>query len=633
MRIWSLARAVLSVSLTTFTIACGGGGTSNTPPPSSGGGGGTTPPPASVSVSVDPASASVIITQTQQFKATVTGATDTTVTWTVNGIAGGDANVGTITSDGIYTAPAKVPSTAQFKVTATSKADTTKTADSGMTVLPYTGVLTYHTNNARDGQNLTEKILTQSNVNSTQFGKLFTYPVDGMVFAQPLYVSHVSIGGNIHNVVYIVTEHDTVSAFDADKSGAALWSKSFIDATQNITTIPSTDLNTPVKPEIGITSTPVIDGNTGTMYVVAGTKENGAHMHRLHALDIATGAEKFGGPVQIAGTFAGTGDGNVGGQITFQSILQLQRSALLLSNGVIYIAFASHNDLGAYHGWVMGYDASSLQQKYIWNTTPNGNKGGIWMAGCGPSADSNGNIYVVIGNGSFSANTGGKNYGDSVVKLTPGASSLTVADYFTPYNQADLVTGDIDLGSSGFVLLADQPSGKTHIGVTAGKGGTIYLINRDDMGKFNDADDSQIVQAIPNALGTTANGRNLSTAVLWQDNTFYTGRNDFAKQYKVSNGALVTPPFQQATHQYGFSATSAMSADGTNNGILWTIEGGANVLHAYDATNISTELYNTTQAGTRDSVGNTIRFNVPMVAGGKVYVAGDVQVTVLGLLP
>ena len=229
------------------------------------------------------------------------------------GIAGGDSNVGTITSAGIYTAPSQVPPTAQFKVTATSKADTTKTADSSLTVAPYSGVLTYHTNNARDGENLNEKILSPANVNSTQFGKLFAYAVDGMVYAQPLYVSHVSINGSFHNVVYVVTQHDTVSAFDADSSGAALWTKSFINPTQGITSIPSSDLNTPITPEIGMTSTPVIDGNTGTMYVLAATKENGTHTHRLHALDIVTGAEKFGGPVPIQGSVAGTAADNVAG--------------------------------------------------------------------------------------------------------------------------------------------------------------------------------------------------------------------------------------------------------------------------------------------------------------------------------
>jgi hypothetical protein len=422
-------------------------------------------------------------------------------------------------------------------------------------------------------------------------------------------------------------------AFDADTHSAPLWSVNFLDATVGITPIPSSDLSTPVKPEVGITGTPVIDGNTGTMYVVAGTKENGAHVHRLHALDITTGAKKFGGPIVIQGTVPGTGEGSVNGQIAFQSQVQLQRSALLLSQGIVYIAWASHNDLGPYHGWVMGYDATTLQQKFIWNATPNGNKGGIWQAGCGLSTDSSGNVYAVVGNGSFDANTGGTNYGDSVVKLTLGSSGLTVSDYFTPFNQADLASGDVDLGSSGLVVFPDQSGSVTHLGVTAGKEGRIYLMNLDNMGKFNAIDDSQVVQSLPQALGTTANGRNLSTAVLWQDNVFYSGGHDFTKQFKLTNGLLTTTPVQQTTHQFGFSIANALSADGNTKGILWTVEGGANVLHAYDATNISTELYNSAQAGDRDSFGLGVPFAVPVIANGKVYIGGQSQLTVYGLLP
>ncbi|HEY1262688.1 MAG TPA: hypothetical protein VGF06_04140 [Terriglobales bacterium] len=620
--VWCVPVATLCM----LAVGCGGGHNGQ------GGQGGTPPPPAgSVTVSVDPASASVIITQTQQFTATVQNASDTTVKWSVNGVAGGNSTVGTISSSGLYTAPVLVPDPGQFNVTATSNADASKSANSSLTVSPYSGVLTYHGDNARDGENLNENTLAPSNVNSTEFGKLFAYAVDGQVFAQPLYVSHVEIAGKgAHNVVYVVTEHDTVDAFDADSGGGApLWSVSFIKPAQGITTIPSSDLDTPVQPEIGITSTPVIDPNTGTLYVLAGTKESGSHVHRLHALDLATGAEKFGGPVIIQGSVSGTGTGSAGGQIVFTSSLQLQRSALLLSNGTVYVAFASHNDIGNYHGWIMGYDAATLQQKSIWNSTPTGNRGGIWQAGCGLSADSAGNLYVVIGNGSFNANSGGNNYGDSVVRFT---ADLAVSDYFTPFNQADLASGDVDLGSSGLVVFPDQSGTVKHLGVTAGKEGRIYLLNLDDMGKFNATNDSQAVESLPQALGTTANGRNLSTAVLWQGNVFYTGRNDFAKQFKLNNGLLSTTPVQQATKQFGFSAASALSADGSANGILWTIEGGANILHAYDAANISTELYNTTQAGSRDSFGTGVRFSVPLIANGKVYIPGQTQLTVYGLL-
>ena len=624
-----LLSSVLFLSLTLFFVSCGGrqadfgGQTSGgTPPPP--------PPTPAVSVSVAPDSASVIITQMQQFTATVSNATDASVTWSVNGVVGGDATVGTISDSGLYTAPTKVPATAKFNVTATSKADSSKSFDSVMTVVPYSGVLTYHNNNLRDGQNLNEKTLSPSNVNSTQFGKLFTYDVDGRLYAQPLYVFHVAIPSQgFHNVIYLVTEHDSVMAFDADNHAAALWTVSFLDATKAITPIPSTDLNTPVKPEVGITGTPVIDGSTGTMYLVAGTKENGAHVHRLHALDITTGAEKFGAPVVIQGTVSGTGEGSVSGQIAFQSQIQLQRSALLLSRGIVYIAWASHNDLGPYHGWVMGYDAGTLQQKSIWNTTPTGNKGGIWQAGCGLSADSSGNIYAVIGNGSFNANTGGTNYGDSVVKLTP---DLKVSDYFTPFNQADLASGDVDLGSSGLVIFPEQIGTVTHLGVTAGKEGRIYLMDLDNMGKFNVVDDSQVVQSLPQALGTTTNGRNLSTAVLWQDNVFYSGGHDFTKQFKLINGLLSTTPVQQTTHQFGFSIANALSADGNAKGILWTVEGGANVLHAYDATNISAEIYNSTLAGDRDSLAIGLPFTVPVITNGKVYIGGQSQLTIYGLL-
>jgi hypothetical protein len=491
-------------------------------------------------------------------------------------------------------------------------------------------VLTYHTNNSRDGQNLNETTLTLTNVNSTQFGKVFAFTVDGLVLAQPLYVSNVTIANQgSHNVAYVVTEHDSVYAFDADgKSTTPLWQVSLI--TSGATTIPSTDVDTPIKTEIGITSTPVIDGSTGTMYVLAGTKENGTHVHRLHALDITSGAEKFGGPVVIQGTVAGTGGGSSGGQIAFDASIHLQRAALLLSKGVVYIAWASHNDVGPFHGWIMGYDAATLHQTAIWNASPDGIQGGIWMSGAGPSADADGNIYVVTGNGTFNVNNGGSSYGDSVVKLSP---MLTVLDYLTPFNQDALNTGDIDLGSTAFVLFPDQTGAITHLGVTAGKEGRIYLINRDNMGKFNPTDDSQAVQALPEALGTTANGRNLSTAVFWNNSVFYTGRNDFAKAFTLSNGLLSTTPSSLATHQFGFSNASALSANGTTNAILWTVEGGANVLHAYDATNLANEIYNSMQAGTRDSFGTGTSFTVPLIANGRVYVAGTGKVTAYGLLP
>ena len=502
----------------------------------------------------------------------------------------------------------------------------------------YSGVLTYHNDNARTGQNLRETILTLSNVNQTKFGKLISIPIDGQVYAQPLFVSSVMISGSSHNVAYVATEHDTVYAFDADaKSSSPLWSTSFIDPAEGITPIPASDLDSPITVEIGITSTPVIDGSTGTLYVLAATKESGNYVHRLHALNITNGDEMLGGPVVIEGSATGSGDGSSGGTIVFQTKIQLQRPALLLSKGTIYIAWASFNDIGPYHGWIMAYDAKTLKQVGAWVDTPDGEEGGVWLSGAGLSADDDGNVYVVTGDGTFNVNTGGKDYGDSVVKLTLDGSGLAVSDYFTAFNQQFLFDHDIDLGSSGFVLLPDQPGTIPHLGVTAGKEGRVYLLNRDDLGKFHDGDDSQIVQSIPDAVGTgdlnTGGRRNKSTAVYWNGSVYYAGSDDFLKQFRLNSGLLATPPAAQTTTQFGYSCTMSLSANGSSNGILWALASGSDVLHAFDATNVATALYNSDQAGTRDNFGKVVRFNPPTVANGKVYVAGDKQFTIFGLLP
>ncbi len=630
MRYFRLFVAVLGLSVVLFIVSCGGDSSTSTPPP---------PPPASVTIDVAPATSSVIITQTQQFTATVANASNTAVTWKVNGTTGGDATVGTISATGLYTAPAKLPNPAQISITATSAADTTKSASGAITVNPYTGIFTFHADNGRTGQNLNETTLTTANVNSTKFGKIFSATVDGQVHAQPLYLSHASIGGQFHNVAYVATEHDTVYAFDADGSSPTpLWTKSLL--VNGGIPVPATDYvaeGSPVSPEIGITSTPVIDGTTGTIYVVAATKEGTNYFHRLHALDVATGAEKFGGPVVIQATVPGTGSGASGGQIAFQSFLQLQRPALLLSNGSVFIAFASYNDWGLYHGWVMAYDAATLHQTGVWNATPNGAAGGIWLADCGLSADADGNIYVLTGNGTFDADTvGGLDYGDSFVKLNLTSGGLVVVDSFTPFNQDALNTGDIDLGASGLVLLPDMNGPVTHVGITAGKEGKIYVVNLDDLGKYHTGDDSQIVQSIPNALGTTANGRNLSTAVYWQGNVYYTGHNDVMKQYKVANGLLTFNT--QTAHTFGYSAASSLSANGASEGIIWTLESGADVLHAFDANNVTLELWSTT-LNTAGGFGRVVRFNPPTIANGKVYIAGQVSTpgqsnfAIFGLLP
>lgn len=623
---------VLTLGLCIADAGCGSQSSNSQPPP-------TEPPPtqpppteppptqppptqAAVSVSVSPSTAVATIGQTQQFSASVLNTSNTAVTWTV---AGAPNDVGSISATGLYTAPGRVPS-GSVSITATSVADPTKFAAASMEVDGYTGMLRYHNDPGITGQNLNETVLNPLNVNTTQFGKLLSYALDGQSFSQPLYVSNVPIPNQgKHNLVFAATEHDSVYAFDADTQ-ATLWTVNFTNPAAGVTTVPAIDLATsldpsPIQPEIGITGTPVIDGSSGTLFVVAMTKENGAYVHRLHALDITTGKEKFGGPVVIQASVQGQG-----GQVNFDSMHHLQRPALLLSGGVVYICFGSYSDWIPYHGWIIGYDAFTLAQVVVWNATPNGGEGSFWQSGASLSEDSAGNIFGIAANGTFDADTGGSNYGESVLKLKP--LTLSVTDYFTPFNYQLLNAGDIDFGTAGFTLLPDQPGPFPHLGVSAGKEGKIYLLNRDNLGKFHSGSDSQIVQSIPDGVG-----HNFSTATYWQGNVYFIGTNDVIKQFALTNGLLSNSPVSSGTQVYGFpGGNMSVSANGSQNGIVWAIEaGGTTALHAYDATNVARELYNTNQAGTRDQFGIAIRFTVPTVMNGKVFVAGKTELAVFGL--
>ncbi len=580
-----------------------------------------------VSISVSPSAAAVTIGQTQQFSASVHNSSNTAVTWMVTGPS---SDAGSISATGLYSAPGRVPS-GSVSITATSVADPTKFATASTEVNGYTGMLRYHNDPGITGQNLNETVLSPSNVNATQFGKLFSYVLDGQSFAQPLYVSNVPVPNQgEHNLVFAATEHDSVYAFDADTQ-ATLWTVNFTNPAAGVTTVPSNDLATglsPIQPEIGITGTPVIDGSSGTLFVVAMTKENGTYVHRLHALDIATGKEKFGGPVVIKPSVQGQG-----GQVNFDSMHQLQRPALFLSGGVVYICFGSYSDWNPYHGWIIGYDAFTLAQVAVWNTTPNGQEGSFWQAGASLSEDSDGNIFGIAANGTFDADTGGSDYGESVLKLKP--ITLSVIDYFTPFNYKFLNVGDVDFGSAGFTLLPDQPGPFPHLGVSTGKEGKIYLLNRDNLGRFHSGSDNQVVQSIPNAVGTSASilttGCNFSTATYWQGNVYFIGTKDVIKQFALANGALSNSPVSSGTHVYEFpGGNMSISANGSQNGIVWAIEAGS-VLHAYDATDVSRELYNTNQSGSRDQFGTAVRFTVPTVMNGKVYVAGKTELAVFGL--
>jgi hypothetical protein len=501
-------------------------------------------------------------------------------------------------------------------------------------------VLTERYDLARTGQNLAETVLTPSNVNSSSFGKIASYPVDGLIYAQPLYISSLSIGGHTHNVVFVATEHDTVYALDADANPPAVyWQRSFL--TGGETTVLTADVSSTIFPEIGITGTPVIDPKTGVMYFDVETKANGQFFHRLHAIDITTGQDKNGGVVEIQGSVPGTSDwGDDGnGNIVFNAHDHLQRPGLLLLNGVVYIAFGSHGDNNLYHGWVMAYDAATLQQLGIWNTTPNGHAGAIWQGGTALSADSNGSIYVATANGDFGLGFG-PNASDSVLRLTFNRSAsdptqaFTVADYFTPDNQQTLADDDNDLGSSGLMLI---PS--THLGVVAGKEGSIYLLDLNNLGHYNISDNNNAVQFLPSVLGTNSDGtdENFSTASYFNGNVYYIGENDCVKQFAFDGHLLSTNWVDRSTDTYDeLGAQPVISANGTKDGILWAIEyvKGATTgeLRAYDISDISKELYTSSQAGGRDTFGGAVKFSVPTVVNGKVYIGTQNELVIFGNL-
>jgi hypothetical protein len=501
-------------------------------------------------------------------------------------------------------------------------------------------VTSFHNDAARTGQNLSELTLTPANINANTFGKLFSYSLQGKVYAQPLYLPNVTINGGVHNVVYVVTEHDVVYALDADSNSGInttpLWSRSFTSTDGTVTTIPSADIGCPdLVPEIGITSTPTIDPVRKTLYLVARTKESGVYKMRLHALDAISGAERPGSPADISASVSGTGDG--GSAVGLNMLTENQRSGLVLSNGVVYIAFASLCDTSPYHGWLLAYDAQALTQTAVWNVSANGYGGGIWAGGTAPAVDANGNLYFATGNGTFDYASGGVDISDSLVKMpaAPPSGTWQPADYFTPYNQAALAQHDLDLGSGGTLLLPDLPGGAAHprLLVLVGKQGTIYLIDRDHPGQFNPVNNKQVVQVVPGAL------QGLWGAPAWWNNQLYfSGRNDVVKSFSFDPvaGALSTSSTStsSASYLYPLGASPSISANGNTNAVLWTGESRQNtaILHAYDANNLSNELFNTTQNATRDSAGTSVRFMFPTIANGKVYFATNGRLTVYGML-
>ncbi|HLW86733.1 MAG TPA: hypothetical protein VKR60_16060 [Candidatus Sulfotelmatobacter sp.] len=642
-----------------------------------------TPPPPNVNVSVAPQLAAVAATwQTEQFTPTVTGnTTNLNVTWSVDGVAGGNSTVGTIDSSGLYTPPA---TGGTHKITATSVANTADSGSASVAVTDLPGVFTYHNDLSRDGANTQEYALNSSTVTTTTFGKLFSCPADGAVYTQPLWVPGMNIGGGTHNVIFVATQHDRLYAFDADANPCVTyWHQNLLDAgEQPVTWNDVGNCFGDVYPEVGITGTPVIDPSTNTMYVVSASESNpvtsgncsgstATFFHRLHAIDLIAGAEKFNAPVTIAASVPGIGDGSSGGVVSFNSQLHHNRSGLALStDGIVYVAFAAHEDATPYHGWLLGYSASDVtKQLSIFNTTPNGVSGvnggadgGIWGAGGAPALDSGNNVYVATGNGIFDQGTGmsmQNDYGDTVLSLAPAiapSTSMTVNGWFSPDDEYNLEGADLDLGSGAPVLLPDQTVGPMHLLVQLGKDGVIYLINRDNIGSFNSGT-NLVVQFFP----ATNDPGFWGTPAFWQNSLYFAGAGDTLKQFPFSTatGLFGQTAASQSAQVYGFPDVSpSVSSQGSSNGIVWAIDaglygyaspngGGVNcyvspvpaactgpaILHAYDATNLATELWNSTMAANnRDRAGNAVKFVPPTIANGKVYVSTRTEIDVYGLL-
>lgn len=499
------------------------------------------------------------------------------------------------------------------------------------TTSPLAGAYSYRYDDTGTGQNRYETSLTPQNVNAANFGRLFSASLDGYGYAQPLYVGNVSIPGRgSHNVVYAETENDTVFAIDAD-SGVELFRANLGPP------VPTNQRSCPgMGPVIGITGTPVIDPATRTLYVAAKTLKNGSSFFYLHAIDIASGHEKGGSPVLITATVPGKGRGSRDGTVTFDAEPQLQRPGLILVNGQVIVTFGSMCDRGPFHGWVFAYDSSDLKRTGVFLTTPDGSHGGIWQAGGSPVADPLGDLYVITGDGEFDAYDGGTDYGDSFLRLRLIANDPIVrTDYFTPFDQHEMDVENLDLGSSEPMVLPDQLGQHSHLLFGAGKNGSMYLVDRDDMGHFQSSSNNQIVEYIPHAFPARVH----ANPAYWQNSTsgwVYVGCvNGRLQAFPLLRGRLSQTPSSQTSTIFGYpGATPVISSNGNSDGILWALENSTGVLHAYDATNLSTELYSAKQApNNRDEADHGVQFYAPMVINGKVYFATRGHLYAYGLLP
>jgi len=596
--------------------------------------------PTAPTITTQPANQTVTAGQTATFSMIATGTAPLSHQWQKNGTAITGATAASYTTPVTTTAD----SGELFRVVVSNSAGSVTSNTATLIVNPGTSnssvdVITYHYDNGRDGQNLNETTLTPANVNSTLFGKKGEFTVDGPVDAQPLYLSQVTIGGQKKNVLYVATEHGSAYAFDADSingvTATFLWKTSTLGSGETT----SDDRGCgQVSPEIGITATPVIDRSRNAIYVVAMSKNSsGTYFQRIHALDLTTGQELFGGPKNIAATYPGTGDNSSGGNVIFDPKQYKERPGLLQIGSGIYTTWSSHCDYRPYTSWVMAFSADTLAQTSVLNLVPNGSEGGIWMAGTAPAADSNGDMFFIIGNGDFDTTLNASgfpsngNCGNCFVKLTT-SGGLKLVDYFTPYNTVAESNADTDFGSGGGILMLDvtDSGGVTrHLAVGAGKDSIIYVVDRDAMGKFNATTD-QIYQEISGQLG----GGVYSMPAFFNNTVYYGAVGDALKAFPVTAAKLAAAPSSQSTHSFGYPGTTpSVSANGTTNGIVWAIENGGAVLYAYDATDLTKEFYNSNQAANNRDHFSGNKFITPMVANGRVYVGTPTSVAVFGSLP
>jgi len=615
----------------------------------------TVNPASGVTVTVSPRRVGLTTSEPQTFTATVTGNANTSVTWSVDGIANGNSTVGMISSGGVYTPPATA---GVHTVTATSVASPGTSATSSVAVTDLAGVTTQRYDAARTGQNLSEYALTGTTVGTAgAFGKLFSCTIsDGPVYAQPLYVANLAISGGTHNVLFVATQQNTVYAFDADASSCTTYWKVNLDPSGSVP-VPNGgsqgdgDLNGPY----GIFGTPVIDLAGGVLYAVAATLDNGSTFnYRLHELNLATGADKVT-PAVIGATVSG---------VIFDPSVHMQRPALLLVGNTVFVSFGSYGDANTYYGWVMGYSKTTLSQVAAFNTAPHSTEStgaAVWMAGAGPAADSSGDIYFSTANGPFNASntlppvSPKDSFGDTLLKLT--SSSLTIADFFTPADQGNLDSSDLDLGSGGVVVLPDGAGSVAHpnLAIAADKESNLYVVDRGNMAKYQTGGSGKNGNVATVQVNTSGNGITsgiFSTATYWNGNVYIGAIGDHVKAYSLAN-ILATAypgpaPGSQSSESYGYPGSNiAVSAAGAGatSAVAWALDtnasgtgtGGAGgtgpaILRAYDATNLRTTLWSSS-TNSADKCGNAVKFAVPTVANGKVYVAGTNQLTVYGLLP